>query len=195
MNEKIDKIKRYYRQFKMFSIRDGWKKANYLRKKNIFYHIGNKCYYNPNILPAEPFLVCLHDNVVISAGVRLITHSAVHAVFNEEEKNKKYVCRHGKIEIHSNVYIGANAIINYGVTIGSNCIIAAGAIVTKDIPSGSVVAGIPAKVIGTYNQVKEKNKQFSEIFDNMKETKTVMNMLTIKPISFDIDQNGGKNEK
>ena len=81
-----DKFRRYYRQYKMITIRDGWKKARWLKKHKIFYHIGENVYYTPNILPAEPFLVCLHNNVAISAGVRLITDSIAATVFNHEDK-------------------------------------------------------------------------------------------------------------
>lgn len=130
----IKKIKRYFIQIKMLLIRDGWKKADYLRKNNIFFHIGKDCFYTSNLLPAEPWLVCLHDNVVVSAGVRFITHSVENVVFNNEEKVDKYINKFGNIEIHSNVYIGANAIIRFGTKIGKNCIIAAGAVVTKDVP-------------------------------------------------------------
>lgn len=189
----FDKIRRVFIQFKLIVTRNGWKKAEWLKKHNVFYHIGKHCYYHPNILPAEPFLVCLHDNVVISAGVRLITHSAVNSVFNYEDNNHNYVCKHGKVEIHSNVYIGADVIINYGVTIGKNCIIAAGAVITKDVPDGSVVGGIPAKVIGKYSDVKERHAEFSKVFYGMKEKRTVENMLKVQPIKFDID--GEKNEK
>ena len=53
----------------------------------------------------------------------------------------------GKIQIKKNVWIGANATILQGVTIGENSVVAAGAIVSKDVPDNSVVGGIPAKVI------------------------------------------------
>lgn len=195
MYEQFDKIKRNYINLKLLLIRNGWKKAEYIRKKKIFYHVGKNCYYHPNILPAEPFLVCLHDNVVISAGVRLITHSALNAVFNTEEKNNKFRCKYGKIEIHSNTYIGANAIINYGVTIGKNVIIAAGAVVTKNIPDGVVVGGVPAKIIGHYDDVKEKNIEFSKKFENMKENTTVRNMLKVETVEFDIDKENVENEE
>ena len=49
--------------------------------------------------------------------------------------------------IKQNAWIGANAIILPGVTIGNNSVVAAGAVVTQDVPANAVVAGIPAKVI------------------------------------------------
>lgn len=112
-------------------------------------------FYQSTILPAEPFLVSLGNNVAVSAGVRLITHSAAHSVYNYEDKTNNYICRHSKFEIHDNVFIGADAIINMGVTIHRNVIVAAGAIVTHDVPKNSVVAGIPAKIIYTYQEAKK----------------------------------------
>lgn len=188
MKELFDKIRRYYRQICMIVIRDGWKKAKWLKKHKIFYHIGEHCYYCPNLLPAEPFLVCLHDNVVISAGVRLVTHSVANIVFNYEERSKNYYCRYGKIEIHDNVYIGADVTINFGVTIGENCIIAAGAVVTKDVEPGSVMAGVPARRIGNYETVKEKTLAFSRAIGDVGMDKTVANLMKHSPVVFDIDE-------
>lgn len=158
----IDKIRRAIIQFKMVSIRNGWKKAEFLKKKNIFHHIGEHSFYQSTYLPAEPFLVSIGNNVAISAGVRCITHSAAHVIFDEEDNTNEYICRHGKVEIGNNVYIGADVIINMGITIGNNVIIAAGAIVTHDIPDNSVVAGVPAKIIGTYSDTKKKHKEYSK---------------------------------
>lgn len=58
--------------------------------------------------------------------------------------------------IEDNVLIGANAVILEGVTVGKGSVVAAGAVVTEDVPSGVVVAGTPAKIIKTVEQVKQE---------------------------------------
>lgn len=61
-----------------------------------------------------------------------------------------------------NVFIGCNTTILGNVRIGSNVIIGAGSVVTKDIPSNSVVVGNPAKVIGTFEEFLEKRSLIKE---------------------------------
>jgi acetyltransferase-like isoleucine patch superfamily enzyme len=53
------------------------------------------------------------------------------------------------VVIGDDVWIGANAVILPGVTIGRHCVVAAGAVVTKDVPDNTVVGGVPAKVLKT----------------------------------------------
>ena len=63
--------------------------------------------------------------------------------------------------IEDDVLIGANAVILEGVRVGEGSIVAAGAIVTQDVPAGSVVAGTPAKVIKQTSEVEDsKEKSF-----------------------------------
>lgn len=60
------------------------------------------------------------------------------------------------IHIEDDTWVGANAIITAGVTIGRHAVVAAGSVVTKDVPAYSVVAGNPAKIIKRYNPEKEE---------------------------------------
>lgn len=64
--------------------------------------------------------------------------------------------------IEDNVMIGANCVILEGVRVGEGAVVAAGSVVTKDVPAGSVVAGVPAKVIKTKDEQTESKTQLLE---------------------------------
>ena len=75
---------------------------------------------------------------------------------------EKYNCPEidlfGNINVGNNVHIGFNAIIMPGVSIGNDCIIAAGAVVTKSVPAGEIWGGVPARFIEKTDCYYEKNK-------------------------------------
>lgn len=62
------------------------------------------------------------------------------------------------MEIFDNVFIGGHSVIIGDVSIGPNAIVAAGSVVTKDVPEGTVVGGNPAKIIGSFEALHEKRK-------------------------------------
>ena len=101
-------------------------------------------------------LIIVGDNVSITADVSILTHDFCSSVFRQ--KYYDYVPGRSKVVIGNNVYIGQKAMILRGVTIGDNVIVGAGAIVTKDIPSDSVVAGIPARIVCTLDEYYQKRK-------------------------------------
>jgi acetyltransferase-like isoleucine patch superfamily enzyme len=106
---------------------------------------------------SEPYLITIGQNVEITAGVVFITHDgAAWTLRNFDEKYSKLDV-FGPIKIGDNVFIGNNAIILPGVTIGDNVVIGAGSVVSKDIPSGSVAAGVPCKVIRSLEEYGEKS--------------------------------------
>jgi len=105
-------------------------------------------------LGSEPYLVEIGNNCHITYNVSFITHDGATWVIKRKYdfKGTKY----GKIIIGDNVYIGNHCIILPNVEIGSNCIIGAGSVVTKSIPSDSVFAGNPAKLICTIEEYYQK---------------------------------------
>ena len=89
--------------------------------------------------------VCIGDNVNLAQG---ITVTALNHNFADTSRRiDEQGISTNSVVIGDDVWIGANAVILPGVTIGRHVVVAAGAVVTKDVPSYCVVAGVPAKVI------------------------------------------------
>lgn len=105
----------------------------------------------PGMFSTEPWLVTIGDNVFVGIGVQFLTHDMGTLLFPEKDF---VIC--GNINVGNNVVIGMDAMIMPGVNIGNNVIIGARSVVTKDIPDNTVVAGVPAKAIGTFKQYEEK---------------------------------------
>lgn len=131
----------------------------YLRKKGI--KIGNGCVFRypktTRIDITRPSLVEIGDNVDMNFNFQILTHDWASRVFRNYYH--ELVPSSGKVKIGNNIYFGTNVIVLKGVTIGDNCVIAAGSIITKSIPANSVVAGVPAKVICSLDKYFEKRKQ------------------------------------
>ena len=97
----------------------------------------------------------LHNTIIgpVSIGnhVNLAQGITVTALNHNFEDTEKRIDEQGvsttPVVIDDDVWIGANAVILPGVHIGNHCVVAAGAVVTKDVPPHSLVAGVPAKVI------------------------------------------------
>lgn len=151
------KLKRLYHCLRLSICKDGFSRSKYL-KKIYKGRIGNNCFWQPRIMPEEFELIKLHDNVYIASGVTFITHDVIHYMLRNKYSDRFYHIELGCIEIESNVFIGAKSIILPNVHIGKNVIVAAGSVVTKDIPQGVIVAGCPAKVIGQFDNIEEKRR-------------------------------------
>jgi acetyltransferase-like isoleucine patch superfamily enzyme len=136
------------------------KKIYYLIFKNgvsyarsIGVKVGNDCRIYMHDFGSEPFLIEIGNKVTITSGVKIITHDGSTWLFSDE-KGRRF--HYQKVLIGNNVFIGVNSVIMPGVIIEDNVIIGAGSVVTKSIPSNSIVAGNPAKVIGKYNDFEKK---------------------------------------
>ncbi|WP_236034979.1 acyltransferase [Alkalihalobacterium elongatum] len=127
--------------------------------------IGENCSIQPGVLfdYSHCWLIKIGNNVTIAPQAYILAHDA-------STKRLINYTKVGSVTIEDNVFIGARALIMPGVTIGKNSIVAAGSLVTKSIPQGSVVAGNPARIITTVEKyIEEKEEELSKsllVFDN-----------------------------
>ena len=105
---------------------------------------------------SEPYLIHLRRNCRISMRVTFINHDGGTWAFRNDNEKYAHVIKFGKIEVGEYSFVGANSTIMPGVVIGDHCVIGAGSLVTKNIPSGTVYAGVPARFICTTEQYAEK---------------------------------------
>ncbi len=117
---------------------------------NIF--IGDHFYSNHNLVILDCAEVTFGNNVFIGPNCGFYT--AEHPI-DAETRNKGLESAR-PIKVGNDVWIGGNVCVLPGVTIGDDCVIGAGSVVTKDIPSGSVACGNPCKVIGKTSDKKKK---------------------------------------
>lgn len=150
-----------FQRLRFYLISSSAKRVAYLKKHHVFAELGENVFYQSRKIPVEPNLIKIHDNVAIAADVDIIPHDIIHIVFNNKLKKRedeKYRIHLGCVEIMDNCFIGSHSVILSGTRIGPNAIVAAGAVVTKDVPEGAIVGGNPAKVIGSFDALMEKRK-------------------------------------
>ena len=152
----MNELKKLLKRIRFALIPGSKGRSAYIKKHKIFHNVGEHVFWQPRIIPADPHLISLHNNIAVASGASFVTHDVMHWVFNEIDKTKEYQSHIGCIEVMDNVFIGGGAKILPGVRIGPNAIVAAGAVVTKDVPEGAVVGGCPAKVIGSFDEIKAK---------------------------------------
>ena len=111
--------------------------------------IGINCLISTRNFPSEPYLIEIGDNVRIANDVKFFTHGGLIPFRNKLPKNMDMF---GKIKIGSNVHIGDSALILPGIEIGDNCIVGAGSVISKSVPSNSVVVGNPARIVSTVDK-------------------------------------------
>ncbi len=121
--------------------------------------IGKNCVINSNcILDGRGGKLIISDNVDIAKGVWIFTighdpHSDHHKTIAND------------VVVEDSVWIASRALILPGVTIGRGSVVAAGAVVTKDVPEMSIVAGNPAKVVGERKSALAYRNNFFPYFD------------------------------
>lgn len=124
----------------------------FLRSKGIT--IGEDCIIrfprNTLIDLTRPHLISIGNRVDMNINFKVYTHDWASHVFIG--KYNQMVNSSGSVTIGNNIYFGADCTVLKGVSIGDNCIIGAGSVVTKSIPPNSVAVGNPCKVIYTLDE-------------------------------------------
>ncbi len=108
----------------------------------------------------DPYLVEIGSNCLISDGVRFYAHDGGVKVLNDAGFfSGERMDKMARIKIGNNCFIGSCASIMGGVRIGSDVIVGAGSVVTRDVPDRVVVAGMPAKVVCSLEEYYRKNME------------------------------------
>lgn len=114
-------------------------------------YLGDNFYSNYDLKILDVAIVKIGKNVMCATGVSILT--ATHPT---DPTLRGHGIENGiPVTIGDYVWLGANSVVLPGVTIGSYSVVAAGAVVHRDVPPYSVVAGVPAKVIKTLNPIEE----------------------------------------
>jgi len=123
-------------------------------KEDAFIQIGKRVFCSGHLVTAKH--IEIGDDVLISWGVTIVDHNS-HAIAFSQRANDLMNWRQGKkdwthvktapVKICNKAWVGFNAIILKGVTIGEGAVVGAGAVVTKDVAPWTVVAGNPARLI------------------------------------------------
>lgn len=158
------------------------RRAVILKKIKYLFFQGSNCSFTSFDFGTEPYLISIHNNVEIASGVRFITHDDSCLVISNYFKLNPRLDKVGSIELFDNVFIGANSIIMPNVKIGPNAIVAAGSVITKSIPPNTIYGGNPAKLIGSFEEYKEKLTTISNSYtwiaclDNKKNIKKIVDL-------------------
>jgi len=115
-------------------------------------HIGQRVFINFNFTVQDDGEVFIGDDCNFGPNVTIVT--PIHPMLPDERKlmrtgdgSLKRLCYAKPVHIGHDCWFGANVVVCPGVTIGENCVIGAGSVVTRDIPANSFAAGNPCRVI------------------------------------------------
>lgn len=130
--------------------------------------IGNGCFMNFNFTVQDDAKVTIGDHCNFGPNTTIVT--PLHPMLGEERRGircsdgeEKFLCYAKPVMIGNDCWFGANVVVCPGVTIGDNCVLGAGSVVTKDIPANSFAAGVPARVIREITSEDSIRNKFTEL--------------------------------
>lgn len=133
----------------------------FLKRHGGFHSFGENCFILPESVFTDPEYTSIGNNVWI-VGAWISGHDGSVIMLNRAYGKKLDAV--GPVIIRDDVFIGRGATILPGVTIGPRAIIGAGAVISRDVPPNSVVAGNPAKVIRTLDEHVERMEARSDSY-------------------------------
>ncbi|MEM7571981.1 MAG: acyltransferase [Bacteroidota bacterium] len=150
-------IKKLFIRLRFFLVRGWllWTRGTIGYARYLGVKVGEGCRLYITEFTSEPFLIEIGDRVTITGHVKLLTHNGSTWLIRDEQGRR---FDYQPVKIGNDVFIGTRSIIMPGVEIGDRVIVAAGAVVTKSVPSGCIVGGNPAKIIGDFESYREKVK-------------------------------------
>lgn len=152
------KHNRFVRLWRAFGSPSSASWTDYVRRWGRLRHVGEDCSILTSTVFTDPEYVSLGNNVHFSdctilghdGSIAMLDHALGEALDSV-----------GYVVIHDNVFIGYRAIVMPNCSIGPNAIVAAGSIVTKDVPPNTVVGGVPASVIADFDEHVERIRERS----------------------------------
>lgn len=160
----LSKLKSFVvRRIGIFLYKERYNNETYISYlRNVGVEVGERTkFFSPqtNIVDTtRPYLLKIGKGVKITANVVILTHDFSFSVFRPVFHDLHNECR-GYTVIGDNCFIGIGAYIMPGVKIGNNCIVGSGAVVTKDVPDNMVVAGNPARIICSLDEMYKHRKE------------------------------------
>ena len=146
-------------QYLKYCVPDGREYAEFLRRHGRFQSIGNGCTIQTNSYVSDPPLTRIGNNVFLTK-CQLLGHDGSIDMMNACYGKK--LDSVGKIDILDHVFVGHEALVLPNVKIGPRAIVAARAVVTKDVPEDAIVGGIPARTIGSVDALVKKLERITK---------------------------------
>lgn len=107
--------------------------------------IGQRCFLGDGVMIDLRGGVHLGDDVTVSNRTSIVTH--INVGYKHHPLQRQYPTKESPVMVDAGSYIGTGAILLPGVSIGRRAVVAAGAVVTRDVPAKTVVGGVPARAI------------------------------------------------
>ncbi len=133
--------------------------------------IGENFFGNFNLTVQDDAEVTVGDNCNFGPNVTIVT--PVHPMLPDERREmltasgeKKHLCYAKPVHIGNDCWFGASVTVCPGVTIGDNCVIGAGSVVTRDIPANSFAAGVPCRIIREITEADSMKHKPEILSDN-----------------------------